>query len=94
MEELVETIKNVTVIGGAIAAIVTLISVAVILIKGLKCLMRSQMLHTYYRHKDTKQIRQYEMQNFLALYEAYKVMRGNSFIDEIHEEVTSWEIIT
>ncbi len=41
-----------------------------------------------------REIRQYEMQNFLALYEAYKVMRGNSFIDEIHEEVTSWEIIT
>ena len=56
--------------------------------------MRSQMLHTYYRHKDTKQIRQYEMQNFLALYEAYKAMKGNSFIDEIHEDVTSWEIIT
>ena len=32
MEEIVETIKNVTVIGGAIAAIITLISVAVILI--------------------------------------------------------------
>lgn len=94
MEEIVEIIKNVTVIGGAIASLITLISVAVILIKGLKCLMRSQMLHTYYRHKDTKQIRQYEMQNFLELYEAYKVMRGNSFIDEINEEVTSWEIIT
>ena len=77
MEEIVEIIKNVTVIGGSIAALITLISVAVTLINGLKCLMRSQMLHTYYRHKDTKQIRQYEMQNFLALYEAYKAMKGN-----------------
>jgi len=94
MEEIVEIIKNVTVIGGAIASLITLISVAVILIKGLKCLMRSQMLHTYYRHKDEKKIRQYEIQNFLELYEAYHVMRGNSFINEIHEEVTSWEIIT
>ena len=94
MEEIVETIKNVTVIGGSIAALITLISVAVTLVNGLKCLMRSQMLHTYYRHKDTKQIRQYEMQNFLALYNAYKAMHGNSFIDEIHEDVTSWEIIT
>ena len=94
MEELVETIKNVTVIVGAVTAILALISVALTMVDGLKCLMRSQMLHTYYRHKDTKQIRQYEMQNFLALYEAYKAMKGNSFIDEIHEDVTSWEIIT
>ena len=35
-----------------------------------------------------------EMENFLLMYQAYKAMHGNSFIDEIHEEVTSWKIIT
>lgn len=54
----------------------------------------SQMLQTYYHNKDKKQVRQYEMQNFLALYKAYKAMKGNSFIEEIYQEVTSWEIIT
>lgn len=94
MEELVEIIKNVTVILGAVSAICALISVALTLINGLKCLMRSQMLQTYYHNKDKKQIRQYEMQNFLALYKAYKAMKGNSFIEEIYQDVTSWEIIT
>lgn len=94
MEELVETIKNVTVIVGAVTAICALISVALTMVDGLKCLMRSQMLQTYYHNKDKKQVRQYEMQNFLALYKAYKAMKGNSFIEEIYQEVTSWEIVT
>ena len=46
------------------------------------------------RHLEQKEIRQYEMENFLLMYQAYKAMHGNSFIDEIHEEVTSWKIIT
>ena len=94
MEEVVEFIKNVTVIVGAVTAICAIISVALTLVNGLKCLMRSQMLQTYYHNKDKKQIRQYEMQNFLALYKAYKAMKGNSFIEEIYQDVTSWEIIT
>lgn len=52
MEELVETIKNVTVIVGAVTAICALISVALTMVDGLKCLMRSQMLQTYYHNKD------------------------------------------
>ena len=94
MEELVEIIKNVTVIVGAVSAICAIISVALTLVNGLKCLMRSQMLQAYYHNKDAKKIRQYEMQNFLALYKAYKAMKGNSFIEEIYQDVTSWEIIT
>lgn len=94
MEEVVEFIKNVTVIVGAVSAICAIISVALTLVNGLKCLMRSQMLQAYYHNKDAKKIRQYEMQNFLALYKAYKAMKGNSFIEEIYQDVTSWEIIT
>ena len=94
MEEVVEFIKNVTVIVGAVSAICAIISVALTLVNGLKCLMRSQMLQAYYHNKDAKKIRQYEIQNFLALYKAYKAMKGNSFIEEIYQDVTSWEIIT
>ena len=94
MEEVVEFIKNVTVIVGAVSAICAIISVALTLVNGLKCLMRSQMLQAYYHNKYAKKIRQYEMQNFLALYKAYKAMKGNSFIEEIYQDVTSWEIIT
>lgn len=61
---------------------------------GTKCQLRSEMLRTYYHNKDTGKIRQYEYENFVHLYEAYKALGGNSFIDKIYEEVQSWEITT
>ena len=62
--------------------------------EGTKCQLRSEMLRTYYHNKDDKKIRQFEYENFVFLYEAYKALKGNSFIDKIYEEVQSWEIIT
>lgn len=60
--------------------------------EGVKCLLRSKMLEIYYRHKDTKTMRQYEKENFVMLYAAYKALKGNSFIDDINIEVKTWEI--
>lgn len=62
--------------------------------EGQKCLLRAEMLKIYYHNKDQKKIRQFELQNFLLMYQAYKALGGNSFIDEVYEAVTSWEIIT
>ena len=64
------------------------------IINGQKCLLRSEMLKTYYHNKDNERIRQYEAENFEKLYEAYKALKGNSFIDKIHNEVKNWEVIT
>ena len=61
---------------------------------GTKCQLRSEILRIYYHNRDTGKIRQYEYENFVMLYEAYKALKGNSFIDKIYEEVHSWEIIT
>jgi hypothetical protein len=71
------------------------LTVAIInLINGVKCQLRSDMLHIYYQHKDEKKIRQYELENFIYLYKAYKALHGNSFIDKIYKEVMNeWETI-
>lgn len=61
---------------------------------GQKCLLRNDMLHTYYKNRDSKTIRQYEYENFLLEYDAYKALKGNSFIKKIKEEVTTWEVLT
>ena len=61
---------------------------------GTKCQLRSEMLRIYYHHQESKQIRQYEYENFVMLYEAYKALKGNSFIDKIYSEVKTWEIVT
>ena len=50
------------------------------------------MLRTYYRNRDTQKLRQYEAENFVMMYQAYKAMGGNSFIDEIYSHVTKWDV--
>ena len=62
--------------------------------EGQKCLLRAQMLHTYYKHKEQESIRQYEFENFTACYQAYTAMGGNSFIQRVFEEVNDWEVET
>lgn len=61
---------------------------------GMKCQLRSDMLTIYYHNHEIKKIRQYELENFVKLYEAYKALGGNSFIDKIYAEVMEWEVIT
>lgn len=61
---------------------------------GEKCQLRSDMLHTYYRNREKKTIRQYEYENFVLMYDAYKALKGNSFIDKIYKEVQTWEVIS
>jgi hypothetical protein len=60
---------------------------------GQRSLLRSEMLQIYYRNRETGVIHQYEYENFVSLYEAYKALKGNSFIDKIYSEVQNWEII-
>ncbi|MBO5836763.1 MAG: hypothetical protein J6Q92_02595 [Oscillospiraceae bacterium] len=59
---------------------------------GQLCLLRAEMLKIYYKHCDCKTIRQYEAENFVMMYEAYKARGGNSFIDEVYEIVTTWKL--
>jgi hypothetical protein len=61
---------------------------------GTKCQLRSEMLRIYYHNHQSGQIRQYEYENFVFLYEAYKALKGNSFIDKIYNEVKTWDVIT
>ena len=61
---------------------------------GTKCQLRSEMLRIYYHNRERGEIRQYEFENFVMLYEAYKALKGNSFIDKINDEVRSWKVVT
>lgn len=60
---------------------------------GAKCQLRSDMLRIYYRHREDGKIRQYEYENFVYCYEAYRAMRGNSFIEKIYKEVQTWDVL-
>ena len=61
--------------------------------EGQRCLLRSEIVRTYYRNHDAEQFREYEYRNMTQCYQAYKALGGNSFIDHLHDEMQKWEII-
>lgn len=80
---------------GVLLGVVTPIIVAIYKISnGTKCQLRNEMLKIYYHNLETGVIRQYEYENFVLLYGAYKALKGNSFIDKIYTEVKSWKIVS
>ena len=84
------TIEIGVLLGVIIPVIISIRKIA----NGTKCQLRSEMLRLYYHNRDSKTIRQFEYENFIFLYEAYKALKGNSFIDRIYSEVKTWRIET
>lgn len=82
----------ITEIGVLVGVIVPVIVSMTKIANGTKCQLRSEMLRIYYHHRESEIIRQYEYENFVMLYEAYKALKGNSFIDRIYEELRTWKI--
>ena len=89
-----ETLNFLKILATELAMVSPVLIAMFLAIQGIKCLLRSEMLRTYYGNKETKKVRQYELENFIKLYKAYKALKGNSFIDKIYEEVMTWEVIT
>ncbi len=81
-------------VGVLIGVIVPVIISVKKIANGTKCQLRSEMLRIYYHNHQDGEIRQYEYENFVALYEAYKALGGNSFIDKIYTEVKTWEVVS
>lgn len=84
----------ITEIGILLGVIIPVIIFVRKIANGQKCQLRSEMLRIYYRHNDKKIIRQYEFENFMLLYDAYKALGGNSFIDKIYKEVLEWDVVS
>ena len=81
-------------IGVLIGVLIPIVRAISKISNGTKCQLRNEMLSIYYRHRESKRIRQYEYENFVLLYEAYKALKGNSFIDKIYKEIKSWEVVS
>lgn len=94
MDDLLKILEHWPAIVAELAAIVPILVAVIKVCNGQKCLLRSDMLDIYYHNREKKVIRQYEYENFVMLYEAYKALKGNSFIDKIYSEVKEWEVVT
>lgn len=91
LSTIVTLIAEITVLLGVLIPVVVAVQK---ISNGTKCQLRSEMLRIYYHHHETRKIRQYELENFVMLYEAYKALKGNSFIDKIYREVITWDVIS
>ena len=83
---------------GEIIAFIGILAPVILCIRkiaaGERCQLRSEMLRIYYHNRPSEVIRQYEYENFVLLYEAYKALKGNSLIDKIYDEVKTWDIVS
>jgi hypothetical protein len=87
---LVTLIGELTILAGVIIPVLIFVRK---LAEGQKCQLRSEMLKIYYRNCEKETIHQYEYENFSMLYNAYKALGGNSFIDKLWRDVQSWDIV-
>ena len=98
LSKLAALCSEVTVILAALAMLIKPIRSKLLgldnLTDALKCQLRHDMLHTYYRHREDRTIRQYELEDFLFLYRGYKALGGNSYIDRIKREIDEWEVVS
>lgn len=61
--------------------------------EGQRCLLRAELVRLYYRRREEKTLQEYEYKLLEQCYDAYKAMKGNSFIDHLYAEMQEWEII-
>ena len=57
-----------------------------------RCLLRDAILANYRIHKDAKEWTVDDYENFKHLYEQYKKLNGNSFVDKLWKIVQTWKI--
>ena len=96
IEFIVDLIKDLTIIGGAIIFFVKAWGAIKDVIEGQKCLLRSEITSLYYRHCDEEEptLREYERKNLDAAYAAYSKLHGNTFVGDIYEVMRHWRVVS
>ncbi len=62
--------------------------------EALKCLLRDDITHLYYKRLPERAIHAYELENITSLYDTYILLGGNSFVKEIYRKMsTEWQVI-
>lgn len=61
---------------------------------GQQCQLRNDITSIYYKHCDETNptLREYERKNLDALFEAYKALEGNNYVDDIYETMRKWRV--
>ena len=58
-----------------------------------RALLRNAITRIYYDNAESKSLSHYDKENLLMLYEAYKTLKGNSYVETIVEdEMKFWSV--
>lgn len=63
------------------------------IVQAVKCLLRNDILSIYDRCKDTSEITYWQLQSIEMSYKLYKILRGNSFVDDLMKKVRTFKIV-
>lgn len=63
------------------------------MLESVKCSLRNDILAIYDRCKKDKKITKYQLEGIERSYTLYKSLKGNSFVDAIHEKVKKFDLI-
>lgn len=62
------------------------------ILESIKCLLRNDITEIYKKYKGDGEIPLFELENVTLLYERYKSLDGNSFIDKFWDEIQDWTV--
>lgn len=96
-----QTIQNIATVVGLILSGISLLLLVLGYLRnlkkikdGMRAMLRSNIEHCYYKNYDKKTLREYERKNLDSLYAAYHDgLKGNSFAQDIYEEMRDWKIV-
>lgn len=61
--------------------------------EAIKCLLRANIVNQYYVYKQIGEVPFYVKESLHKEFEAYKALKGNSFVEDIMQEVDTWRVV-
>lgn len=61
--------------------------------EAMKCLLRDSITGIYYKHLKEGELHAYELEDLTHLYDSYKKLGGNSYVENIYKQMTEeWTV--
>lgn len=61
--------------------------------EAIKCLLRANIVNQYYVYKQIGEIPFYVKESLHKEYEAYHGLNGNSFVEDLMNEIDTWKVV-
>ena len=61
--------------------------------KAIVALLRHEIVNVYVAYKDIKEIPFFLKESCLIIYEVYRALGGNSFVEQIIDEIKQWKVV-